>query len=232
MNYLKEINAFYNQLEVNPLSGAANSLWHALLHINNKAGWKKEFTVAASVLSSKAGLSDGTFKRARNELKQKGYIIHKARGSNLSAVYQMISVQTIMDYSNFHKDSPLVKQKKKQKEVVLVVSPILHSFYDQNIGPVTPFIAESMKEWCEELSEELVMEALKIAVRQNKLIFQYIDGILRQWQQKGVTRLAEVKEGVASHGKGSLRDKNKSIFDRLREKGDTWITVSGTELNK
>ncbi|MFD2924782.1 DnaD domain-containing protein [Halobacillus naozhouensis] len=229
MNYLKEINAFYNQLEVNPLSGSANSLWHALLHINNKAGWKKEFTVAASVLCSKAGLSDGTFKRARNELKQKGYIIHKARGSNLSAVYEMISVQTIMDYSAFRNDSPLVKQKKKQKEVVQVVGPNLHSFYEQNIGTVTPFIAEMMKEWCEELSEELVMEALKIAVRQNKLFFQYIDGILRQWKQKGVRKIAEVKEGVESHSKESLRDKNKRIFDKLRDKGDPWITVPRTE---
>lgn len=37
MNYIREINAFYDRMEQEPLSGSAVSLWHTLLHINNKA---------------------------------------------------------------------------------------------------------------------------------------------------------------------------------------------------
>lgn len=72
MKYLSEINAFYDWLEINQLSTSAIALWHTIMHINNKAGWVKTFTVAESVLSIKTGLSGRTVRNARNELKQKG----------------------------------------------------------------------------------------------------------------------------------------------------------------
>lgn len=90
MNYIKELNAFYDWLEINLLSTSAIALWHALMHINNKAGWAEEFTVAASVLCIKTGLSDRTIRNARNELKQKGRIDWKTRKGNQSAAYKII----------------------------------------------------------------------------------------------------------------------------------------------
>src|SRR5690625_2807695 len=91
MNYLKEINAFYVRIETNPLTGSATALWHALIHLNNRTGWMKEFTVAASVICFKSGLPLSTFKRARNELRDKGYIMYTSRGTKAPA-YQMISL--------------------------------------------------------------------------------------------------------------------------------------------
>ncbi|MBP2258779.1 DnaD domain-containing protein [Virgibacillus alimentarius] len=92
MNYLKEINAFHNMQETNPLSTAAAHLWSVLMHVNNRAGWKKEFSVAASLLCVKAALKEGTFKRARLELRDKGYIRFTPQGANRAAVYEMISL--------------------------------------------------------------------------------------------------------------------------------------------
>lgn len=98
MNYIAEINAFYDWLEINPLSTSAIVLWHSLMHINNKCRWAKEFTVAASVLSVKSGLTDRTIRNARNELKQKGRIDWKTRGGNKSAAYTLLSLsETISD---------------------------------------------------------------------------------------------------------------------------------------
>ncbi|MRG86030.1 helix-turn-helix domain-containing protein [Salinibacillus xinjiangensis] len=82
MNYIKEIKAFYTQIQTNPISHNANSLWHALMHVNNLTGWKPQFTVAQSVLQSNSGLSKTSFKRARNELVEKGYIHYRTRGGN------------------------------------------------------------------------------------------------------------------------------------------------------
>ena len=90
MNYIKELNAFYDWLETNSLSTSAIALWHALMHINNKAGWAEEFGVAASVLCIKTGLADRTIRSARNELKQKGRIEWNTRRGNQSAIYKMI----------------------------------------------------------------------------------------------------------------------------------------------
>lgn len=95
MNYIKLINAFYDRLETNSLSTSAIALWHALVHISNKTGWKREFSVAASVLSVKTGLSERTIANARNELKVKGYIEFRSRGGNRSAVYKLVDLSEI-----------------------------------------------------------------------------------------------------------------------------------------
>lgn len=96
MNYIKELNAFYDWLETNSLSTSAIALWHALMHINNKAGWTDEFGVATSVLCVKTGLADRTIRSARNELKQKGRIDWSSRKGNQSAIYKMISLVDIL----------------------------------------------------------------------------------------------------------------------------------------
>lgn len=96
MNYIKELNAFYDWLETNSLSTSAIALWHALMHINNKAGWAEEFGVAASVLCVKTGLADRTIRNARNELKQKGRIDWSSRKGNQSAMYKIISLVDIL----------------------------------------------------------------------------------------------------------------------------------------
>src|SRR5699024_11010255 len=92
MNYLKEINAFHIKQETNPLTATAAYLWVVLMDVNNRTGWKKEFTVAASLLCVRAALKEGTFKRARLELQEKGYIYYKPQGANRAAKYQMISL--------------------------------------------------------------------------------------------------------------------------------------------
>ncbi|PAV28413.1 hypothetical protein CIL05_17420 [Virgibacillus profundi] len=90
MNYIKEINAFYDLVERNPLSASAVTLWHTLMHINNKARWIEKFTVAAGVLRMKSGLKESSFKRARTELKEKGYIDFQSRSHNQAPIYRMV----------------------------------------------------------------------------------------------------------------------------------------------
>ena len=92
MNYIREINAFYDWLETNKLSVSAISLWYALMHINNKTGWKNEFTVALSVLSIKSGLSPRAVTNARKELSKKGRIKWESRNGNQSAQYTVNSL--------------------------------------------------------------------------------------------------------------------------------------------
>ncbi len=92
MNYLAELRAFYDRLELNPLPSPAIALWHALMSIANKTGWQQEFTVAISILALKSGLSESAVKRARNRLVQDGFITWKSRNGNQSAVYSINSL--------------------------------------------------------------------------------------------------------------------------------------------
>lgn len=105
MNYIKEINAFYDMVERNPLSMSAITLWHALMHINNKAHWCDTFTAAAAVLQHKAGLTDSSFKRARKELNEKGYITHKAGSQSQAPTYRIIRLTRSENETNTHPET-------------------------------------------------------------------------------------------------------------------------------
>ena len=83
----------FDYIERNPLSASAVTLWHALMHINNKARWLESFTVAALVLRLKSGLMNSSFKRARTELKEKDYIDYESRGNGQAPVYRMVGLQ-------------------------------------------------------------------------------------------------------------------------------------------
>lgn len=94
VNYIKEINAFYDWIETNIVSDSAISLWHALMHINNKTGWKDEFSVAMSVLESKTGLKKDALIRARKALQKANRISTKSRTGMQSAVYKITPFDT------------------------------------------------------------------------------------------------------------------------------------------
>lgn len=89
MNYLKQILAFYDSLELNPLNSSEIALWHALMSINNKSAWSTTFTVASSVLCLRSGLKQANFFKTRNTLQQKGFIVWESRGGNVAAKYQI-----------------------------------------------------------------------------------------------------------------------------------------------
>ena len=101
MNYLAEIKAFYDRLELNPQPNTAIALWHALMSIANKAGWPDTFTVASSVLGLRSGLNASALKRARNKLATDGFIEWKSRGGNLAAQYKINSL-VVQNYSKMH----------------------------------------------------------------------------------------------------------------------------------
>ena len=81
--------AFYDELELNPLSSSEIALWHALMSINNKTAWSDTFTVASSVLCQRSGLGTPNFFKTRNSLAQKGYITWGSSGGNRAAKYQI-----------------------------------------------------------------------------------------------------------------------------------------------
>ena len=109
MNYIVEINNFYDWLETNPVSDSSIVLWHALMHINNKCGWKSEFPVAISVLQLKTGLSKSSIERSRIALMNAGRINFTSRAGQKSAVYRMFAL---------HGDAQTVVQNETPETIV------------------------------------------------------------------------------------------------------------------
>ena len=90
MNYLTQINTFYELLPLNQINANSQSLYFSLLHMNNKCNWIEDFTVANSTLMVFTGLNISALQRARNELIQKGYITYKKGKGNCAGTYKII----------------------------------------------------------------------------------------------------------------------------------------------
>ena len=122
MKYLSEINAFYDSLETNRLNANDIALWYALMSVANKTNWQSEFTVAIMVLEIKSGLNRKSVQRARNKLKEFGYIDFKQRGGNQSAMYTINSLVSRTDPQSVPQSDPQsvpinrLEEKRLEKE--------------------------------------------------------------------------------------------------------------------
>jgi len=87
--------------------------------------------------------------------------------------------------------------------------PNIFEIYEQNIGPLTPMIAEYLKDAEKEYPADWFQPAFRIAVEQNKRSWSYIAAILRRWEAEGPDY---EKTGRDSEGPGRKR----SPFDRYR----------------
>lgn len=81
MNYIAEIKAFYDLVQVKQLSTGQIALWNALMYINNKCAWIEWFTVPNILLELNTGMSRSGVLKARNSLKQLGLIDFKTNGT-------------------------------------------------------------------------------------------------------------------------------------------------------
>src|SRR5690606_10112168 len=99
MNYIAEIKAFYDLVQVKQLSTGQVALWHALMVINNKCAWIEWFTVPNLTLELYTGLSRSGVYKARNALKQLGIIDFKPNGTKATS-YKLVSLLHSTQESN------------------------------------------------------------------------------------------------------------------------------------
>ena len=92
------------------------------------------------------------------------------------------------------------KEKEKEKEKEKYHYPAdddgfgeVSSFYQSNIGVMSPYVSECIMDWCQTLSPALVKEAIKRAVEHNVRKWSYIESILKSWHDQNVQTVEEVK---------------------------------------
>jgi DnaD/phage-associated family protein len=63
--------------------------------------------------------------------------------------------------------------------------PNIFRLYEENIGPLTPLIADALKDAEETYSAEWVAETIELAVKHNKRSWKYCEAILKRWKEEG-----------------------------------------------
>ena len=79
----------------------------------------------------------------------------------------------------------LFQIQSQPKATLDIIKPNIFRLYEENIGPLTPLIADSLRDAQESYPEEWIEEAIRIAVANNVRRWNYIDHILTRWQEEG-----------------------------------------------
>jgi DNA replication protein len=76
--------------------------------------------------------------------------------------------------------------------------PNTFKLYEENIGPLTPLIADALKDAESTYKPEWVAEALEIAVKNNKRNWKYVEAILRRWKEDGHAKKQDSETTIES----------------------------------
>ena len=79
-------------------------------------------------------------------------------------------------------------------------------FYNENIGLITPYGAEILEDYLQEMPSELIIYAMQISVEANKRNIKYIKAILNNWQKAGIKTLIEAKNENSKTNKISAEE--------------------------
>ena len=90
--------------------------------------------------------------------------------------------------------------------------PNIFKLYEENIGPLTPLIAEALKDAEQTYPPEWVAEALEIAVKSNKRNWKYVEAILRRWKEEGHAKEQDRRDAKELRG----RDVERKVEDFLK----------------
>ena len=116
INYIDQINAFHNWLQVNELPASAILLWYSLMHFCNKTGWKLQFNLALSQLKADTHLGTSTIQRARERLVKAGLIKIRHRSGCQSAIYQIVPVASIFVNQNEQQNNFAVQNEQLNEQ--------------------------------------------------------------------------------------------------------------------
>lgn len=97
------------------------------------------------------------------------------------------------------------------KTTLDIVKSNIFKLYEENIGPLTPIIADELRDAQDTFPEEWIHEAMQIAVKNNVRRWKYVISILSRWQKDGRngTDRRDTQEDYQRYVKGEYGDIGK-----------------------
>ncbi|MDZ7370235.1 MAG: replication protein [candidate division KSB1 bacterium] len=146
---------------------------------------------------------EGTFSKSRKLAFNKDYDTWRLQSTKESTVSEIayttvsknadttvseIADTTVSEFA-YQEIKDINKDLNKNIDVVVVNA---HRFYQDNFGPMSPYIAECITKWAEDTSDEIVIEAMKRALKQQKK-WNYAEGILQDWAQNNLRTIEDIE---------------------------------------
>lgn len=110
---------------------------------------------------------------------------------------------------------PITREYTENTTESIVNEPNIYQFYEQSFGgTISPIISQQIEAWINDTSEELVMEAMKIAKEKRK-DWRYAEGILKRWAQQGIKHLSDLEKNKKDTS--APRQAKTDVWDAFQE---------------
>ncbi len=87
--------------------------------------------------------------------------------------------------------------------------PNVFKLYEENIGPLTPMIADALKDAEDTFSAEWINEAIELAVKNNKRNWKYAEAILKRWKEEG--------RGEKQDRRNDKKSRQRDVEDKIKK---------------
>jgi DNA replication protein len=85
----------------------------------------------------------------------------------------------------------------------------IFKLYEENIGPLTPMIADALKDAEDTFSAEWIIEAIEVAVKNNKRNWRYAEAILKRWKEEG--------RGEKQDRRDNKKSRQRDVEDKIKK---------------
>ena len=97
-------------------------------------------------------------------------------------------------------EEPLRELDLLPAEEVVIFRPNIFAYYEQHIGPLTPLLAEQLRDAERSYPRGWIEEAIRTAAGYNKRNWRYIQAILSRWEASGGPEDIARKSSTSGHG--------------------------------
>lgn len=154
------------------------------------------YMIAMQDLIGKEGQSAERVRRFRERQKQNGI--------------KMLQCNANVTKCNIEIEKDIEIEKEKDVEEIT-------KCYEQNIGLITPATAEVLFDYLKDMDKDLIIKAIKIASINNKRSGKYIQGILNDWNKKGIKTLLDA-ENEENNFRNKKQPKEETDEERIARK--------------
>jgi len=198
MQFTPVPNLFFSRLlpQISDMAELKTTL-HILATLYHKRGYPrfvtyKELLVNKSLMSSLSQITKPADEVLRNALEmatRRGTILHitldkDGKGENIYFLNTELDKQVIAKIQSGELHLPGLKAER-QTYIETEEPPDIYTLYEQNIGMLTPMIAEELRAAESLYPETWIRDAIKEAVNQSKHKWSYVAAILERWATEG-----------------------------------------------
>ncbi|MDB0581212.1 phage replisome organizer N-terminal domain-containing protein [Salinicoccus roseus] len=179
-----------------------------------------------SNIASMIGSETESARRVRKHREQKAL----QSNTNVTTKKQLGNTEKEIETElELEKDIDIEKDKETDTEKERV-GVVFDKYTELGFGAINAFKAEQLSEWLKTFEHEVVVKSLEVASNNNKATMNYVNGILNNWKQRGLTTMEKVE---AEEKRKQVEQMKPSYQQRRREKpGEvtpSWMKVEKKE---